>query len=356
MAPVCLAPQLCLMPGNRGDFPRECSGFLQYLLEKTDHQDKDGVVLIYGLYRESLKENYGFDHLLGMLAEQGEENKGEEKYYEEEKRYEVHRERGGEKTADDGETEKRGRTEDRRGTASVENSPAGMFVTSLLVPVLALAILWIWGGRPGLSRYGSSVAMWSGAAALLLLIVRLWNRDGRRGKEEKAESSAASPKPQKSWEVIFEEETEEEPQQMQKIQQIQQMPQIQQLPQIQKAGKESPGTEQEADSHTVLLWSQEPGDSQRRLVSTGRQNADIDIPYYPFLIGKQETLNDYVLRRETVSRLHIRLDREGEEYRLTDLNSTNGTAVNQRKLEANETVELSSGDEVMIADQAFRFQ
>ena len=54
---------------------------------------------------------------------------------------------------------------------------------------------------------------------------------------------------------------------------------------------------------------------------------DILIPYFPFIIGKHEELVDYVLNRSTVSRLHVRIDREGEEYRITDLNSTNGTMV-----------------------------
>ncbi len=60
-------PGLCLMPGKRGDFPQEFSSLLQGLLEKVDHQDKEAVILIYGLYRESLKENYGLDNLLQWL-------------------------------------------------------------------------------------------------------------------------------------------------------------------------------------------------------------------------------------------------------------------------------------------------
>ena len=81
-----------------------------------------------------------------------------------------------------------------------------------------------------------------------------------------------------------------------------------------------------------------------------------DVAYYPFLLGKQEDLVDYVLREETVSRLHVRIDRAGEEYFLTDLNSTNGTTVNGRKLETNETVKLSIGDQVGIARLSFYFR
>ena len=68
--PEDFSPELCLMPGKKGDFPREFSDLLQELLDKVDHQDKDAVILIYGLYRESLKENYGLDDLLQWLTKE----------------------------------------------------------------------------------------------------------------------------------------------------------------------------------------------------------------------------------------------------------------------------------------------
>lgn len=58
---------LCLIPGRSGDLPAALSGLLQFLLERVDHQDKEGVVLAYNLYHESLKENYGAGNLLRQL-------------------------------------------------------------------------------------------------------------------------------------------------------------------------------------------------------------------------------------------------------------------------------------------------
>ena len=63
-----------------------------------------------------------------------------------------------------------------------------------------------------------------------------------------------------------------------------------------------------------------------------------------------------MLNRSTVSRLHMRIDREGDEYRVTDLNSTNGTIVDGVLLEANETVKLRAGDEICIADMRYIFR
>lgn len=113
--------------------------------------------------------------------------------------------------------------------------------------------------------------------------------------------------------------------------------------------------EKDEESHTVLLWSKEQ-ETVRRLVSEDGKSESISIVYFPFLIGKQENLTDYTLCRDTVSRIHVRIDQKEENYFLTDLNSTNGTSVNGRKLENNETVNLKIGDQIGIADLCFSFQ
>ena len=74
------------------------------------------------------------------------------------------------------------------------------------------------------------------------------------------------------------------------------------------------------------------------------------------LIGKQENLVDYVLARETVSRLHLRIDRKDDRYYVQDLNSTNGTSVGGHMLENNETMEIWDGVEVNIAGVRYRFE
>jgi hypothetical protein len=106
---------------------------------------------------------------------------------------------------------------------------------------------------------------------------------------------------------------------------------------------------------TVLLTDTTGDHNFRYLRAVGSEVPDITISYVPYLIGKQEGLVDYVLEAETISRIHARIDRTGEEYQLCDLNSTNGTSINGRLLETNETVTLKKGDEVFIANFAFIF-
>ena len=60
--------EFCLIPGRKSDFPAELGKLLEYLLGKVDYQDKACVVMTYGMYRESLKENYGIADLLKFLT------------------------------------------------------------------------------------------------------------------------------------------------------------------------------------------------------------------------------------------------------------------------------------------------
>ena len=57
-------------------FSENFGKLLEYLLGKVDHQDKDSVVLAYGLFQESRRENYGMQDIL-RLMERGGYNKEE---------------------------------------------------------------------------------------------------------------------------------------------------------------------------------------------------------------------------------------------------------------------------------------
>ena len=86
-----------------------------------------------------------------------------------------------------------------------------------------------------------------------------------------------------------------------------------------------------------------------------KQQEDIPIPYFPFIIGKKSGITDYTLNKDTVSRLHVKLEEIDGGYQITDLNSTNGTMVKGVMLQNNETKFLEIGDEIYIADSGFRF-
>ena len=127
-----------------------------------------------------------------------------------------------------------------------------------------------------------------------------------------------------------------------------------------RAGRQQPLEAAAAaqSSDTILLNGETNGATAqvKRLTALEPGTEDIVIAYYPFIIGKQENLVDYVLRRETVSRLHLRIDRKEERYYVQDLNSTNGTMAGGHMLENNEIMEIWDGVEISIAGARYRFE
>lgn len=405
---------LCLVPGRQGRFPEEMTGLLQYLLGKVNHQDKECVVMAYGLYQESLKENYGMDDLLEILGKASKdketEAEDEDMGYEEMSGMETEnkgerngeagsrkvgnrgagnigsRETGGRgagnreagsrgsgtkgtENRETGNTELRNKKGQDRNTESenpdwltgflpseeppVFSSPhrfkeetgeAGSYdggsektreLVSLIVrgaaaSILAMAgtaaVLWLAFGAEGIWKF-----WYAAAIAGILAILAVFMGAGKRVsvlREEiyKKEEQWRQQEEIHDWQMIFDEEAEK---------------------------KET--KEEEEIFQTVLLTEPGPEKDIRYLRAAGPGAEDITIAYVPYLIGKQEGLVDWVLDSDTISRIHARIDREGDEYRISDLNSTNGTSVNGRLLETNETAVLKRGDKVLIAEFAFIF-
>lgn len=111
--------------------------------------------------------------------------------------------------------------------------------------------------------------------------------------------------------------------------------------------------ESEEERGAVLGETSLLSDTQRkRLVLYGANPAveALTVRGDSFLIGKREGIVDGRIDHPTVSRIHAKIEKREQSYYLTDLNSTNGTFLNDRLLEVNETVPLNIGDAVRFAD------
>jgi pSer/pThr/pTyr-binding forkhead associated (FHA) protein len=113
----------------------------------------------------------------------------------------------------------------------------------------------------------------------------------------------------------------------------------------------------EDDDKTVLLRRPAFGSASYNTPSLvyedGRHTM---IRQFPFLMGKMKSRVDEVIDGEGISRIHAMLKEQDGRYFLSDLNSLNGTGVNGRMLEANETVEICNGDTISLAQTALTFQ
>lgn len=330
--PESLKVWLCLIPGLERDFPEDYSRLLEYLLGKVDHKDKETVVLAYGLYQETRKENYGMGDILRLAEQKIDVNS-------------VDRETDAEQMQDFGiqqgysEWRNTGEREDRK--ESEPWSAAGWDINTGRTETE-------W--KPGMVRarqiQTDTVKESSG----------LFGRWKQRRKERKEEKQREQEREmQMPWDMMYAGDARSDygtP-----SYHAQERSGMQGNAAFTAAFEPETPLPQKSSGTVLLNGGMGAAESgTRKLTALDAGEADIVIAYYPFIIGKQENLVDHVLNRETVSRLHLRIDRKEERYYVQDLNSTNGTLINGRMLENNETMEIREGTEINIAGGRYRFE
>lgn len=82
---------------------------------------------------------------------------------------------------------------------------------------------------------------------------------------------------------------------------------------------------------------------------------DIPITSYPFFIGKLKKNVDYCIENNMVSRYHAKITKEAGRFYITDLNSTNGTYINDELLLTYQKKELKEGDIITFANIKYKF-
>ena len=113
--------------------------------------------------------------------------------------------------------------------------------------------------------------------------------------------------------------------------------------------------EEERYGHTMLL-KEVQGKAMHYLVCLSEGGyQDFTLDKFPYVIGKGKEWADGVIPHELVSRIHAQFEEESGEVFITDLNSTNGTGVNDELLEANQTMQLKSGDIIHFSEVYYRF-
>lgn len=318
--PELFSVEFCLVPGRAGDFPGDLRRLLEYLLGKVDYQNKQCVVMAYGLYRESLKENYGMEDLLRHLPEKEKERDTEIK--EEAPELFVQAERAG-----------TGKGQIEKGQIEKGNNR-----------------------KHGIEKGKKEKSSWKER------LKKLFGFRKHIDTEKRNQPAGRSEAVELPWQMVFAEGEGEEEGWLDKVP-CNQAYAAGLNDKTPVSGVKDPADGQFAENsvqkgtdtfQTTLLFEKKAPPC-RKLVSLEEGLCDICIPYFPFLIGKQEGLADYVLPRSTVSRLHVRIDEEDGNYRITDLNSTNGTSVAGKMLENNESVQVNTGDEVIVAGLRFRF-
>lgn len=116
----------------------------------------------------------------------------------------------------------------------------------------------------------------------------------------------------------------------------------------------------EDSGSTILLSSIENNDSHMLIYTGSDMNSQATLSHYPFTIGK-DTNCDLVLPNPIISRLHCRIncyvdDNNSIIYYVEDLNSTNGTFLNNTPITPYKKYNLKSGDNISFGHLTYIFR
>ncbi len=103
---------------------------------------------------------------------------------------------------------------------------------------------------------------------------------------------------------------------------------------------------QESSERTVLLSAKRQPDVPELVC--GQTGEVIPLTKFPFYIGSAAEYADLVLNEEGVSRIHCSIIKKKDNYYLADLNSVNGTYVNQKEVLPGKDALLSANDEIRV--------
>lgn len=98
------------------------------------------------------------------------------------------------------------------------------------------------------------------------------------------------------------------------------------------------------------------GKQQKALLEERQGGRRFLLPEQGAILGSWQEAVDICLASRVVSRMHARLYREEDKWKIRDLHSRNGTWVNDEALTGDKAVGLKNGDEIRFADQIYLFK
>lgn len=291
------------IPALEGRIEEEFRQLTEYILPKIDHTDKEAVALGYGIYKESTESNMRMDALKKQMyvSQEKSVHSGWKDSVQEEGEEQEERQR----VLDDFYKEEEGE----------ENRILGKIGTIVCV-IAAAGVFW------AVRNIRISASFYFLAAAGIAVVVGggiggIYFWKSRKNKEERLEST----------QYIQETEVQEE--------------------------EIADGYEEEMGA-TMLL--RERRTTQAYLEKLGQENPERYVLEREItVIGKWRENVDIWLNVPTVSRLHAKIVRKEQKDFLMDINSRNGTMLNNTWLDPEQEYGLENGDIIVFAQEKFRY-
>lgn len=316
----------------------------EYIMEKFDHSlDKKQVVKLYEIYQKILVRDYDPYNLMWLFREDGEEEKKQTPMDEADCEQQIKSEESGQIIPDIIPEVIQPEEKEQPKQAGGYKDLAGKVVAGIFILNAVLNLFLKKYAFVKLPVVLSLFCIMAGMALLYLL-----NISGRRTRG--AESSNAC-------------ETEEVPYRMTDISITADI-----------ADDEAEKEVLTECSNTILLSdyikSLQPSGLHVRLLDSEKKSVvflekggceDWDdgavlLDNMPYIIGGMKKMSDIFIDTPVISKMHACISGFGKDYYIEDLNSTNGTFVNEKRLEGHDKHPLSDGDILRIADISFKVE
>lgn len=310
-----LEVDLCHFVGYSQDVNRQVSSLLEFLMNKVDYTDEKAVVMIYGLYKLSKENN--------SVLEQLKEFINKKPVIEEE--IEVKKREDFQNNIKIPRMEEKIKEEKEILVHSPITICTGIF--SLITVITLFVSLWRLKFLLDTTKtFGAVLILITGEAYLLSKLFSSKNKVSKIIEKTKY----VDPVQPKEWEETYNIDIDEEE-------------------------KTCLLMEEDMDK-TMLLKEAVQGETFLLRAENPAQYHNIPIIEFPFFVGKLESKVNYTINSTAISRFHAKIECIGNQYFITDLNSTNGTFVNNIRLKANETKELQENEKLSFANITFYFE
>lgn len=317
----------CYLPGYEGNLGEEFRALTEYLLPKIDHTCQEAVVLGYGIYRKAMEEPFDLASVLAVFHRRGQEIGLSDFVSSRKKPSEEFPDMESEKKDAllQGFLEEDEEEEEEKPSRAVRAMPPAAAAV-----LLGFLILLKWVTLPVWAYLVLVGLLLAGAAA-----GGIWLYRSRKAEEDR--------------------EIEQE------------FRNVEQKAELHMHGKAC------AESMRFEAISEDEGNDadQQDGVTVCLGYAGVGNPYLSgiqpatlptvaadrelILIGTLSQAVDVVLPSKAVSRMHAKIEKRDGECYLTDLNSKNGTFVNEQLLIGEEERRLQDGDKVRFADLTYQY-
>jgi len=330
----------CYCPGEKNNFYESLNSLICYILSKINHEDTNSIILAYSLQQQSINTNYTFDDLMEILnkqvfnyksnhinqTEQNQENQKSDDcsggYYEDKKEPCIAPDYPESEPLSD--ISKHFSKKISKWTAAV---PICIFLAALNVILYYGLVLQAISVE--LTVIFSAVSAFLCFELFAFLKNRGTNKPGISANSSKPESSISPEIKESSFESGEYHTTET---------------------------NENRKTEESYYEDTVILGYRS-SESMPRLVYTGTDFvSENELSSFPFTIGKMTDNVNMIIDNPMISRIHAKIYLKEGHYYIEDMNSSNGTYINNNLIQPHSLTEINTGDYITFSHLTYIFQ